>query len=79
MIMAREASTNHKFGDKPWISFEHVTVVPMCSKLIDPQLLDPEEKIWLNEYHKEVWEKTSVYFNGDERTTKWLKRETAPI
>ncbi|KAK5051884.1 hypothetical protein LTR84_002687 [Exophiala bonariae] len=79
MIMAREASTNHKFGDKPWISFEHVTVVPMCSKLIDAKLLDPEEKIWLNDYHKEVWEKTSGFFQGDELTTKWLKRETAPI
>ncbi|OCT54644.1 putative Xaa-Pro aminopeptidase P [Cladophialophora carrionii] len=79
MIMAREAKTNHKFGDKPWIGFEHVTMVPMCRKLIDPKLLDPEEREWLNNYHAEVWEKTSGYFEGDERTTKWLKRETAPI
>ncbi|KAK4937775.1 hypothetical protein LTR10_021653 [Elasticomyces elasticus] len=79
MIMAREAKTNHKFGDKPWICFEHVTVVPMCRKLIDPALLAPEERQWLNDYHQEVWEKTSGYFKSDERTTKWLKRETAPI
>ncbi|KIX94283.1 uncharacterized protein Z520_09993 [Fonsecaea multimorphosa CBS 102226] len=79
MIMAREAKTNHKFGDKPWIGFEHVTMVPMCRKLIDPCLLDPEEKVWLNEYHQEVWEKTSGFFEKDERTTRWLKRETAPF
>jgi Xaa-Pro aminopeptidase len=79
MIMAREATTTHKFGDKPWIGFEHVTVVPMCRKLIDPALLDPEEQEWLDKYHAEVWEKTKGYFEGDERTTKWLKRETAPI
>jgi len=79
MIMAREATTNHKFGDKPWISFEHVTMVPMCGKLIDPKLLDPEEIVWLNDYHKEVWEKTSSFFKEDDRTTKWLKRETSPI
>ncbi|KEF61408.1 xaa-Pro aminopeptidase [Exophiala aquamarina CBS 119918] len=79
MIMAREATTNHKFGDKPWISFEHVTLVPMCRKLTDPKLLDPEEIDWLNDYHKEVWEKTSGFFKDDERTTKWLTRETAPI
>ncbi|KAI1618348.1 X-Pro aminopeptidase [Exophiala viscosa] len=79
MIMAREAKTNHKFGDKPWICFEHVTVVPMCRKLIDPALLAPEERQWLNDYHQEVWEKTSGFFKDDERTTKWLKRETAPI
>lgn len=79
MIMAKEAKTNHKFGDKPWICFEHVTVVPMCRRLIDPALLAPEERQWLNDYHQEVWEKTSGYFKDDERTTKWLKRETAPI
>ncbi|KAL2412749.1 putative Xaa-Pro aminopeptidase P [Exophiala dermatitidis] len=79
VIMAREAQTNHKFGDKPWIGFEHVTMVPMCRKLIDPSLLDPEEKDWLNVYHKEVWNKTSRFFTNDERTTKWLKRETAPV
>ncbi|KIV85021.1 hypothetical protein PV11_00759 [Exophiala sideris] len=79
MIMAREAKTNHKFGDKPWICFEHVTVVPMCRKLIDPALLAPEERQWLNDYHQEVWDKTSGFFKNDDRTTKWLKRETAPI
>jgi Xaa-Pro aminopeptidase len=79
MIMAREATTKHKFGDKPWIGFEHVTVVPMCRKLIDPSLLDPEERDWLNDYHKEVREKTSGYFKNDEQSMKWLERETAPI
>jgi Xaa-Pro aminopeptidase len=79
MIMAREAKTNHKFGDKPWIGFEHVTMVPMCRKLIDPLLLDPDERQWLNDYHKEVWEKTSSFFEKDARSTAWLQRETAVI
>jgi len=79
MIMAREARTNHKFGDKPWIGFEHVTVVPMCRKLVDPALLDPEERDWLDAYHREVWDKTSAFFKDDPRTTAWLKRETAPL
>jgi Xaa-Pro aminopeptidase len=79
MIMAKEAQTNHKFGDKPWIGFEHVTMVPMCRKLIDPLILMPEEREWLNCYHKEVWEKTSPFFENDERTKVWLQRETAVI
>jgi Xaa-Pro aminopeptidase len=79
MIMAKEARTNHKFGDKPWIAFEHVTMVPMCRRLIDPTLLAPEERDWLNDYHKEVWEKTNGSFKNDERTTRWLRRETASI
>ncbi|KAK5198965.1 hypothetical protein LTR92_001436 [Exophiala xenobiotica] len=79
MIMAKEARTNHKFGDKPWIAFEHVTMVPMCRRLIDPTLLAPEERDWLNDYHKEVWDKTNGFFKNDERTTRWLRRETASI
>lgn len=79
MIMAHETSTNHKFGDQAWLGFEHVTMVPMCRKLIDSSMLTADEKQWLNDYHKEVWEKTSGFFTDDERTTKWLKRETAAV
>jgi Xaa-Pro aminopeptidase len=42
-------------------------------------LLTPEEKEWVDSYHKEVWEKTGGFFEKDERTTKWLKRETREI
>ncbi|KAL8890961.1 MAG: hypothetical protein Q9215_001962 [Flavoplaca cf. flavocitrina] len=79
MIMAQEAETNHKFGDKPWLSFEHVTMVPMCRKLIDGKMLTPEERTWLNDYHQEVFDKTKGFFKGDERTLKWLERETRSI
>ncbi|KAL8759494.1 MAG: hypothetical protein Q9199_000715 [Rusavskia elegans] len=79
MIMAQEAKTNHKFGDKPWLSFEHVTMVPMCRKLIDGKMLTPEERTWLNEYHQEVYDKTKGFFKEDERTSKWLERETRSI
>jgi Xaa-Pro aminopeptidase len=80
--MAKEAQTNHKFGDKPYLGFEHVTMVPMCRKLIDEKLLTPAEKEWLNHYHEEVFEKTKVFFKGvkgDTMTLSWLQRETAPI
>lgn len=79
MFMGIEVETTHKFGEKPWLGFEHVTMVPMCRKLIDTTLFDPEEREWLNDYHKEVWKKTSGFFKDDERTTKWLKRETQPV
>ena len=79
VIMAREVDTPHRFGDKQYLGFEHVTMVPMCRKLIDVDLLTPMERIWLNEYHKEVMEKTKGYFEKDERTMKWLRRECAEI
>jgi Xaa-Pro aminopeptidase len=77
--MVREVETPHKFGDKPWLGFEHVTMVPLCKKLIDVKELTDGEIKWINEYHKEIWKKTHEYFEGDERTMRWLKRETEPL
>lgn len=77
--MAKEVKTNHRFGDKPYLGFEHVTMVPMCRKLIDGDLLTATEKRWLNEYHAEVLKKTRGFFEKDDRTMRWLSRETQPI
>lgn len=79
IIVVKEAETKHHFGDKPFLGFDHVTMVPMCRKLIDPSLLSKDEKEWLDNYHKELEEKTKAFFEGDERTLKWLHRETRPI
>jgi Xaa-Pro aminopeptidase len=79
IIMTREVNTVHRFGDKPWLGFEHVTMTPLCQNLIDPSLLTAIEKKWVNDYHAEVWEKTSGYFENDELTRNWMKRETQPI
>ncbi|KAF2457175.1 peptidase M24 [Lineolata rhizophorae] len=78
MIMVKEVQTNHHFGDKPYLGFEHVTLVPMCRKLVDVDLLTPSEKEFLNDYHAEVFEKTSPFFKDDDLTMAWLKRETEP-
>jgi Xaa-Pro aminopeptidase len=78
VVMVKEVQTKYKFGDKSYLGFETVTMVPMCRKLVDMELLTEKETKWLNEYHKEVYEKTKGYFENDELTLKWLKRETAP-
>ncbi|KAH9860205.1 hypothetical protein IAQ61_011989 [Plenodomus lingam] len=78
MIMVKEVETSHKFGDKPYLGFEHVTMTPHCRNLVDMSLLGEDEKQFINDYHKEVYEKTSGYFEDDALTLKWLKRETAP-
>lgn len=77
--MAREVQTTHRFGDKPYLGFEHVTLVPLCRNLIDTSLLTPREREWLNAYHAEVLEKTRSYFDDDERALRWVERETKPI
>ena len=77
--MAKEAKTNFTFGDKPYLGFEHVTMVPLCRKLIDEELLTRKEKRWLNDYHAEILEKTKGFFQKDSREMRWLERETQPI
>lgn len=78
IIMVKEVETPHKFGEKPYLGFERVTMTPHCRKLVDMSLLSDDEKAFINDYHKEVFEKTSKFFEKDELTMKWLKRETAP-
>ncbi|TVY44336.1 putative Xaa-Pro aminopeptidase P [Lachnellula occidentalis] len=79
IIMVKEVETKHKFGDKPYLGFEHVTMVPYCRKLIDESLLTRKEKHWLNEYHAEIHAKTKDYFEPDSIAMKYLEREIEPI
>lgn len=79
VIMVREVQTTHKFGERPWLGFEHVTMCPIGLNLIEPSLLSDSEIKWLNDYHAEVWEKTHKFFENDEITRNWLQRETQPI
>jgi Xaa-Pro aminopeptidase len=79
IVMVKEAETKHKFGDKPYLGFEHVTMVPYCRKLIDESLLTRREKNWLNEYHADIHSKTKDFFKENELAMKWLERETVPL
>lgn len=79
MFMAREVHTNHNFGEKPYLGFEHVTLVPLCRKLLDESLLTKRELDWVNDYHREIKEKIKDYFKGDERSLRWLERETSEL
>ncbi|KAL7627125.1 hypothetical protein AAE478_003901 [Parahypoxylon ruwenzoriense] len=79
IIMVKEVQTKHKFGDKPYLGFEHVTMVPYCRKLIDSSLLTDGEKAWLDDYNADIWNKTKGYFENDKLTTAWLQRETQPF
>ncbi|PVI02735.1 putative Xaa-Pro aminopeptidase P [Periconia macrospinosa] len=78
MVMVKEVETKHQFGDKPYLGFERVTLTPHCRRLIDFSLLTQDEKDFLNAYHQEVFDKTHTFFEKDELTMAWLKRETAP-
>jgi len=82
IVIVREVSTPYTFGDKgSYLGFEHVTLSPIHTKLVDVKLMSPVEVDWLNEYHKEVWEKVSPGLKavGDERAERWLEKECKPV
>lgn len=79
VVVVREAQTPNNFGDKGFLGFEHVTLVPMGRNLIDVSLLSVEERLWVDAYHKEILEKVSPLLEGDARARAWLERECAPL
>lgn len=60
-----------------FMRFEVLSYVPIDLDAIDISLLTEKEKAWLNDYHKEVYEKLSPYLNEEERA--WLREETRSI
>lgn len=79
IMMVKEVETEHCFGDKPFLGFEHVTMVPYCQNLMETSLLTAEEKEWVNAYNAEILERTRGFFENDPLTMTWLTRETQPI
>lgn len=67
------------FGDKKFYKFETITRVPFCKKLINKNLLTLEEKSWINDYHKTIWEQVGKNFEKGSHEYKWLKHECCPI
>lgn len=79
IVIVKEISTNHQFGENPYLGFEHVTMVPYCRRLIDENLLSHKERKWLNKYHEIIWAATENYFEEGSTARQWLRRETMPI
>lgn len=60
-----------------FLQMESLTLCPIDTAPIDVDMLLPEELDWLNDYHREVYEKLSPYLNAEEK--EWLKNATKPL
>ena len=60
-----------------FMRFETLTLCPIDLEAINVSLLTHEEKTWLNNYHKTVFEKLSTYLKGEE--LEYLKQATLEI
>ncbi|EAU41893.1 aminopeptidase P [Fulvimarina pelagi HTCC2506] len=64
-------------GDKPMLGFETLTLCPIDRRLIDPSLLVPEERAWLDAYHARVREEIAPFLDPDDAA--WLAEATARL
>ncbi|RAK51266.1 aminopeptidase P family protein [Phenylobacterium deserti] len=64
-------------GERPMLGFETLTLAPIDRRLIDRELLTPEERRQLDAYHARVLEVVGPQVEPDIRA--WLVEATAPI
>lgn len=60
-----------------YLQFETMTLCPIATQPIIPDLLTEEEMAWLDAYHRRVYEELSPALNEDERL--WLRKATRPL
>ncbi|MQL82776.1 hypothetical protein Taro_015236 [Colocasia esculenta] len=77
VLIVKEANTEHDFGEKGYLSFEHITWAPYQKKLMDLTMLSPDEIRWVDEYHSACRKLLAPYLNEEE--IEWLKKATEPI
>jgi Xaa-Pro aminopeptidase len=62
---------------KPFLRFETLSLAPFDRRLIDPALLDRQERNWLDDYHARVLAELGPHLAPDVHT--WLRQACAPI
>ncbi|MDE6018879.1 MAG: aminopeptidase P family protein [Muribaculaceae bacterium] len=68
-MLAVKLWKSNEFGD--FYRFITLTLFPYDKKLIEWEIITPEEKDWLDAYHKEVYERLSPLLSDEE--SEWLK------
>ena len=66
---------NTEFGS--FLGFEPLTLCPIDLSPVKKEMLLPEEKEWLNEYHRTVYDRLSPHLEGEDR--EWLASACAEI
>lgn len=74
LIVCRKAEKN-QYGQ--FMEFEYLTFVPIDLDGLDAGLMERRDIEYLNEYHRQVYEKISPYLTDEER--EWLKEATRAV
>ncbi len=60
-----------------FLAMETLTLAPIDKRLILTKMLSKQEKSWLNQYHKKIYNKLSPHLNTQEKS--WLKSKTLAL
>ena len=60
-----------------FLAFENLTLCPIDLEAIVPEMLNAEEKAYLNDYHETVYRKLCPYLSEEEAA--WLREATRPL
>ncbi len=70
-MLAVELWESNEFGD--FYRFRNLTLFPFDLDLIEWEIITPEEKQWLEAYHKEVYDRLSPLLSAEE--AEWLLQQ----
>lgn len=78
LVLVTKAQTENNFKDKGFLTFEPITMVPLCQNLMDASLLTAKEVQWIDSYHSKIRELVGPYLKsmGKSEAFDWLMNET---
>ncbi|MFY9362919.1 MAG: aminopeptidase P family protein [Dysgonamonadaceae bacterium] len=75
LVVTQEYKKTEDFGT--FYHFETLTLCPIDTKPIETDMLTEKEKLWLNNYHRMVYDKLQHHLNEEEKA--WLKEKTKAL
>ncbi|XKL59824.1 hypothetical protein PGB90_000840 [Kerria lacca] len=81
IVRVVKAQPTYKLKETKFLTFEDVTLIPIQTKMLTPELLTAKEISYLNEYHAKCREKVGPLLKEQKETEglAWLMKETEPI
>ncbi|MFL1462893.1 aminopeptidase P family protein [Roseococcus sp. DSY-14] len=76
LLLVREAARQPDQA-RPFLEFETLTLAPYSRALLDPALLAPAERAWVDAYHARVRAEIGPLLDAPARA--WLEAEAAPL
>ncbi|BCF98522.1 aminopeptidase [Paraburkholderia sp. PGU19] len=74
-LVLNRAAGKTEFGD--FLEFETLTLCPIDTRCVALNLLNDDERAWLNAYHEMVRARVSPHVSGDAKA--WLETRTQPV